>query len=215
MALDGASDAPSNFTQRYLRVMGRLWGACTLPFNLMPNPCCQASEMKGHPVKLHLKPLLVSSVLAVASLVAVAQPAANPPPVQGKPHAVRMDPAKMQERMAQRQAELKAKLQLSAGQEAAWNTYLAALKPPADMQRPSREEREKRRAEFAAMTTPQRIDQMQAMHQRREAAMAQRAEATKGFYAALTPAQQKLFDASTLRGMGGPGHHGGPRHHQG
>ena len=161
-------------------------------------------------MKFRLKPLLMSSLLAAASLAAVAQPAANPP-AQGKPHAARMDPAKMQERMAQRQAELKAKLQLSAGQEAAWNNYLAALKPPSDMPRPTREEHEKRRAEFAAMTTPQRIDQMQAMQQRRAAAMSQRAEATKTFYAALTPAQQKVFDDGTLRGRGGPGHHGGPR----
>lgn len=171
-------------------------------------------------MKLHLKPLLVSSVLAVASLVAVAQPAGNtPPPPQDKPHAARMDPAKMQDRMAQRQAALKAKLQLSAGQEAAWNTYQVALKPAEGApQRLSREEQAKRRAEFAAMTTPQRIDQMQAMQQRQAAAMAQRAEATKTFYAALTPEQQKLFDTSTLPRHEGPGHRRGdhgPRHHQG
>ena len=166
----------------------------------------------------YFRPLLACAVLATASLGAMAQPAGGPPPDgHGKPHMARMDPAKMQERMHQRQAELKARLQLSPGQEAAWNSFVEAHKPPTRPQRMTREEREQRRAEFAAMTTPQRLDQMQALKARRDAEMQGRADATRSFYAALTPAQQKVFDQSTLRGRhdGGP-HHGGPgRHPQG
>jgi protein CpxP len=161
------------------------------------------------------KPLLLSALLATASLGAMAQPAGAPgPEAHGKHHAARMDPAKMQERMQQRQAELKAKLQLSAGQEAAWNSFVQAQRPPARPARLTPEDHKQRQAQFAAMTTPQRIDQMQAMKAQRDTWMTQRADATKTFYAALTPAQQKVFDESTLRG-GGRGH--GPRgaHSQG
>jgi Spy/CpxP family protein refolding chaperone len=50
------------------------------------------------------------------------------------------------------------------------------------------------------------------------AAMDKRGEATKAFYAALTPEQQKTFDAEHRKhgprggheGRGGPGHQGGP-----
>lgn len=166
----------------------------------------------------YFRPLLVSAALAVASLGASAQPAGGPPPDgKGKSHMVRPDPARMQERMEKRQAELKAKLELSPGQEAAWNTFVQAARPPAPAQGLTPAQRKQRHEEFAAMTTPQRIDQMQARKAERDAEMARRAEATKSFYAVLTPAQQKIFDQNTLPGPrhGGPRH--GPRgsHHQG
>jgi periplasmic protein CpxP/Spy len=41
------------------------------------------------------------------------------------------------------------------------------------------------------------------------AAMAQRGDATKAFYAVLTPEQQKVFDASTTRHFGSAGRKGG------
>jgi Spy/CpxP family protein refolding chaperone len=129
----------------------------------------------------------------------------------------RMDSAKMQERMAERQAELKAKLQITATQETAWNAYLAAMKPPADHKRMNRDERKKMHEEMKAMTTPQRLDRMAEMKAKRDAHMQQRAQATRTLYDALTPEQQKVFDASTM--MGGRhdkgGDHGkrGQRHH--
>jgi protein CpxP len=45
----------------------------------------------------------------------------------------------------------------------------------------------------------------------RNAAMDKRGEATKTFYAALSPDQQKTFDAEHLR----HGRHGGPEGHRG
>ncbi|HSV51448.1 MAG TPA: Spy/CpxP family protein refolding chaperone [Burkholderiaceae bacterium] len=155
------------------------------------------------------KHLIAAGLLATLGFSALAQtpPATAPAPQARQERMHRHDPAKMQERMAQRQAELKAKLQITSAQEGAWGTFTSALKPPAD--RPARPDR----AEFAKLTTPERIDRMQAMKVRRDAEMAKRADATKTFYTALSPEQQKVFDAETLRfGQGMHRHHGGPGH---
>jgi len=70
-------------------------------------------------------------------------------------------------------------------------------------------EMENKRAEQAALTTPQRLDLMlQKMAERtakRQAEMRAHVAAVKTFYAALTPAQQKAFDALHSGMMGGPG----------
>ena len=108
---------------------------------------------------------------------------------------------RMKERQAKHQAELKAKLKLSAEQEGAWNQFTTAMQPPAAMQRPDRAEMEK-------LTTPQRMEKMQAFKAQRDAEMAKRMDATKALYAALTPEQQKVFDAEHSR-TGHGGHHGG------
>lgn len=159
------------------------------------------------------KQLVLASLLAAIAGGAMAQPAPGNPP-EHAPHGMRQhDPAKMQARMEQRQAELKAKLQITAAQEAAWSAFTTAMKPPADL--PARPDH----AEFARLTTPERIDRMQAMKARRDAEMAKRADATKTFYAALSPEQQKVFDSESLHMGGrmhrqqGSGHggHGGPR----
>jgi len=142
---------------------------------------------------------LIAAALLALGLAAAAQtppppaaPGAGPAPM-GRAHHGRFDPVKMQEHMAQRQAALKQKLQLTPAQDSAWNTYVAAMKPPAGVQRPDR-------AEFEKLTTPERIDRMRAMHAARTAEMEKRAEATKVFYAGLAPEQKKVFDAESLRG---------------
>jgi periplasmic protein CpxP/Spy len=120
------------------------------------------------------------------------------------------------EHMAERQAKLKAALKLTAAQEAAWTAYTAAHQPPANAAaRPDR-------AEWEKLTTPQRLDKMAAMKTERDAHMARAMDATRSFYAALTPEQQKVFDAQAPMGrMGGmgmerAGHHGGrPMDHGG
>jgi periplasmic protein CpxP/Spy len=164
-------------------------------------------------MKSIFKPLLISAVLASSALLVQAQTA---PAGGGMMHAHaqnekgqgRMDPAKMQERMAARMAELKAKLNLTATQQGAWNDYVAALQPPANHMRMGRDERSKMHEEMQAMTTPQRLDRMAAMKAERDAHMHRRGQATRNFYDALTPAQQKVFDANTLMGAGhGKGGH--------
>jgi hypothetical protein len=63
------------------------------------------------------------------------------------------------------------------------------------------------RATFEQMTTPERLDQMQAMKAQRDAHMQQRAEATKAFYATLNADQKQVFDQETARMMKGSGMH--------
>ena len=86
-------------------------------------------------------------------------------------------------------AQLKTQLQLQPAQEAAWTSFTQAMQPPATPPaRPDRSALEKLR-------TPERIDQMEALHAQRQAEMKQRGEAAKAFYAQLSPEQQKTFDA--------------------
>jgi len=51
------------------------------------------------------------------------------------------------------------------------------------------------RAELDKLTTPQRIDLIEQRRAERIGQMNQRMDATKAFYAQLTPEQQRLFDA--------------------
>jgi Spy/CpxP family protein refolding chaperone len=157
--------------------------------------------------------LISAAFLSSLAGAAMAQPG---PMVDGQGPA-RLE--KMRERMAERHskhlAELKTKLQLQAGQEAAWNTFAQAMQPPAKpVQRPDR-------AAFEKLTTPERIDQMMAIKAQRDERMQKHADATKAFYATLNPEQKKTFDAETARfmaqrmgmGHGMPGGHGHPMPH--
>ncbi|MES2361417.1 MAG: Spy/CpxP family protein refolding chaperone [Pseudomonadota bacterium] len=173
-------------------------------------------------MKFALKPsaslnsFILAGLLATAGASAMAQgaPTAPPagPPAAGKaagPAGDRMarhDPAKMQAWMAKRQAELKAKLKITPAQEGAWTSYTAAMKPAPHAQ-PTPEQR----AEFDKLSTPQRIDKMREMRTQRmtemNAAMDRRGEATKAFYAALSPEQQKTFDAEHKKHGPHKGHH--------
>lgn len=114
----------------------------------------------------------------------------------------KMDPAKMQARMDKRHAALKTELKLTAAQEPAWTAFLESHKSPAGMkgQPPAA------MPDLAKLTTPERIDKMKELRAQRmsemTAAMDKRAEATKTFYAVLTPEQQKVFDTQAMQGRG-------------
>lgn len=150
-------------------------------------------------VRTSFKGLVLAGLLAGMGHAAMAQaPAAVPPPPAE--HAGHHDPAKMQAHFAKRLAELKAKLKLTAGQEAGWTSFTASMQPPARGMRPNR-------AEFEKLSTPERIDKMRAMRTERNAEMDKRADATKAFYATLTPEQQKLFDANAMPHRGEMGDH--------
>jgi len=164
-------------------------------------------------MKSVMKPLLLAGLMAGAGFSALAQttPAGPGGDRPGMMNHGRMghgprDPAKMQEMMAKHQAALKDKLKITAAQETAWTTFTTAMKPPADMGKG----REAMRAEMEKLSTPERIDKMKALRAQRDAEMDKRATATKTFYAALTPEQQKVFDAQHMRGGHGA-HHGGDR----
>lgn len=113
----------------------------------------------------------------------------------------KMDPAKMQARMDARHAALKTQLKLTPAQEAAWTAYVANHKPAAGMKGMAAA-----MPDLTTLTTPERLDKMKELRAQhmseRTAAMDQRAEVTKTFYAVLTPEQQKVFDAQTMQGRG-------------
>lgn len=155
-------------------------------------------------MKSIFKPLLLAGVLATAGFTAFAASGHDCGDMMGhgggKHHERmgKMDPAKMQARMDKRFDALKAQLKISASQESAWTAYTSAMKPPAGMmaKRPDP-------AEMQKLSTPERIDKMQALHTQRmtdmNAAMTQRGEATKAFYATLSPEQKKVFDESAMK----------------
>ena len=112
-----------------------------------------------------------------------------------------------QQRRAERMAAFKAQLQLTPAQETAWTDFTTALQPGQRHARLGRDGMEQ-------LTTPERIDRMRALRAQHAAEADRRGEATKAFYAALTPAQQKTFDARAVRGQhrmgmkqGGEGRH--------
>ena len=142
------------------------------------------------------KRFMLTGVLAGLAVAAQAQTPPQPP------HGPRHDPAQMQAHMAERQAKLKAELKITAQQEAAWSSFTASMQPPARTQ--PRIDRE----ELRKLSTPQRVERMQALRAERNAHMDQRDKAVLQFYAALTPAQQKLFDARSPRADGPHGPHG-------
>ena len=164
-----------------------------------------------------LKPLLLVSLMATASFASFAQTTpANPPAGQSGAHHGMMpkgdhDPAKRQAKMAERQAEFKAKLGLNASQEGAWNAFAASMTPPAR----TGQDRAAMRAEMEKLSTPERIDRMKALRAQRNAEMDQRAEAAKTFYATLNADQKKVFDAQPKRGGHGGGRGHGDEHRRG
>jgi hypothetical protein len=176
-------------------------------------------------MKLSSKRLFLATIVmascgyaAVASAqTAAPAPAGAQPQMQDKMH--RGDGPSLrerfmgnhQERMAKRQAELKAKLKITPAQEGAWTTFTAAMQPPANMAGGMMGMRHdpKVKAEMDKLTTPERIDKMQAMRAERmktmSAEMDKRGAATKAFYAVLSSEQKAVFDAITPHG----GRHGG------
>ena len=116
---------------------------------------------------------------------------------------------------AKRLAALKSDLKLTAAQEPAWTAFTASMQPGERAARLDRSGMEQ-------LTTPERIDRMRALRAQHAAEADRRGEATKTFYAALTPEQQKTFDAKSHRGHrmagmkgGGEGRHGHGAHHGG
>jgi periplasmic protein CpxP/Spy len=147
--------------------------------------------------RLAMTALLAGTAMA-ATLPAQAQPMMGD---MGMHH----DDDRMHERMGKRwekrQTELKAKLHLAPSQEPAWTAFVQGMKAPANrpMQPVDREA-------LAKLSTPERLEKMNAMREANFAAMQthikQRTEATRTFYNQLSVEQQKVFDAETLPEQG-------------
>jgi len=159
---------------------------------------------------MKLTTLALAGALALSAAgVSGAQPApppGGPAPAARGPEWPRPDPAKMAEQHAEK---LRAVLQLRPEQEPALRALIDAMKPPAG----EMERRRQQRDEMRTLTTPQKLDRMQARMSERQARFARRADAVKRFYAQLSPTQQRAFDAlhDGPGGFGGfGGMHGGP-----
>ncbi len=157
-------------------------------------------------MKLNARRYLIAAALVagVTGVTAVAQTQATMTGADGK-HGHHFDRAKMGERVSQRLADLKQKLQVTPAQEPAWTSFANAMQPPAQRARADREA-------LARMTTPDRIDHMRALREQRNAEMDRRADATKAFYAQLSAEQKKTFDDETARMFQRGGRHM-HRHH--
>lgn len=154
---------------------------------------------------------------ALALPLAVGGASFAEPPMAPDAHGGGMhhpDPAAMADKHAQRLRDI---LQLRSDQEPALRALVDSMRPsegmaPGDHHGPDGD---------AAMTTPQRLDHMLAEMDAHRAMMVRHIDAVKRFYAQLTPAQQKAFDAlhghgpmMMGHGMGGP-HGMGPMGHRG
>ena len=159
-------------------------------------------------MKLLSKHTLLAGLLATAGFATLAQtapPPSAPAPTQMQQHDPAQWRAKMAERHEQHMAKLKSELGITPQQQGAWNSFAEAWQPPAPPEH--RMSPHQMRAEFAKMTTPERIDKIRALRDRRAALMDQRDIATKTLYAALSPEQQQKFDKITLRMMDHRDHH--------
>lgn len=152
-------------------------------------------------MKLHT--LALAGALALSAVApSLAQPAPPAGPAPADAHDWRRgDPAQMAERRA---AHLRAVLQLRPDQEPALRALMDASRPDAAAMRRRGGDRD----EMRNLTTPQRLDRMQARMAERQAAFTRRADAIRRFYAQLSPAQQRAFDALHQGGRG-RGMHGG------
>jgi len=150
-------------------------------------------------------PVALALVIGSWGLQAQAEAVAKP----GAKHAMQaqgchhmMDGERMGAMHKSRLTAIKKQLSLAAEQDAAWTHWVESTIPVEAMGRP-----DMKKADWAGLTTPQRLDKMQSMHeahsQRMAQGLARHSEATKTFYAALTEAQQKIFDQVTLRHLMG------------
>jgi len=171
------------------------------------------------PFKHMLPAAVVATALGALSIGALAQQAPQAPAApeartlgHDTAHNPANNPAeraqRLQQRMAEHQARLKASLQLTPAQEPAWNAFVARLQPA---QRPAQPAMD--REAWQQLSTPQRLDRLEALKAERDRAMAQRHDAIRSFYAQLTPAQQKAFDAQHGFMRSGMKHHRGHGQH--
>lgn len=93
--------------------------------------------------------------------------------------------------LAKHHANLHEKLKLSASQESAWQTYIATSTKNITPTKNAGE------TDFNNMTSPDRMQKVIELMKERENRMQAQLTNLKTFYAALTPEQQKIFDAET------------------
>jgi hypothetical protein len=149
----------------------------------------------------------ISRVLAIAGLAAPAaamaiaaqaQPPGGPPPGDYPPpqggQGYGQPPSPQQ--MAQ---NLRRRLMLRPDQEASLQDFVRNVAPPPGYQQKMYQQQQEART----MTTPQRLDMMVSNMDEMRQMMLARVQATKAFYATLTPDQKRAFDAMGAQGGDG------------
>jgi hypothetical protein len=133
-----------------------------------------------------------------------AQGGMPPPPPGDRAERGRPDPARMeqmradhQQRMQKRLDDQKQRLNITAAQAGAWQAYADAvtLPPPPPPGGPMAQGPD----EWRKLATPERLDRMRAMRESHNARADRQDVAVRNLYAALTPEQQKTFDADFSR----------------
>jgi periplasmic protein CpxP/Spy len=143
-----------------------------------------------------IKALLGITAAAALAATAASSVAQEGPPPGGRP-GIAGPRAGGPPNPQMREQMMRERLALRPEQEPAFQTFLQATQPP---------QRGERR-EIRQLTTPERLD-------RQLAELRQRVDATKRFYAVLSPAQRQTFDSMALGGPDGgrgPGRGGGRR----
>ena len=97
-----------------------------------------------------------------------------------------------------RLSKLKSSLHLTKEQMPAWDEFSKSMNTP-----PVRSDADRGRDALAKLTTPERVEKMNVMHDKNIAAMQahmkQHSEAVLKFYNQLTTDQQKIFDVQATR----------------
>jgi protein CpxP len=125
----------------------------------------------------------VSSILLVSSLGVMAAPQQDcgPMTTRGDFREYRV------ERMAQHQKQLHDSLKLTPDQEGAWQKLMDSMHPVAGME-------SGKAADWAKLTTPERVEKRLEWMQEHQAQMARHLVVLKEFYALLSPEQKTKFD---------------------
>ena len=150
----------------------------------------------------HALPAFAALALVGGATAASAQPAPSAP--RSAPAARGDMQARMEAERQQRLSSLHTVLRLRPNQEGAWQAFVRDT----TMDRAEWGDPRQQMDAMRTMTTPQRLDMMVQHMDQHAAAFRKRADATKAFYAQLSPEQQKSFDAAEELGDRG---HGGRR----
>ncbi|THF60617.1 Spy/CpxP family protein refolding chaperone [Pseudothauera rhizosphaerae] len=170
-------------------------------------------------MKTWMKTTLAASLIAITGVGATAALARGGDcdgfgPHGGKAGWHRGAPEDMQKRMAERAelrlARLELALALTPQQQPAWSAFKSTLAGQAER---TSAEWAKRAQQEAPKTAPERLQRAEELGKLRQAELAETRKAVESFYATLSDAQKKVFDADFGgRGPGGKGgHYGGPR----
>jgi protein CpxP len=167
--------------------------------------------MKTFTNTLFTKTLLSSlAALSLGAAAIGAQAQTQAPQQNGGQYAARphLTPeqrqAKMAQFAAQREAKLHADLGITSGQESAWQSFVASMKPAAHDQQFDR-------AAWAGLSAPQRMQKMIDLQKQRTTHMEQQLSALNSFYSVLSPQQKQIFDTESAQMHGhrfGHGQHG-------